>query len=764
MKQILVPLTLNQYDKIQKLQTEFIMNNTSNKTKRRRLEGTQSSTLDDTTLSKRYGIGAKILAQMGYVNGKGLGAAGTGIVEPIQAFGGSSSNSSSGTITIDSSMKRAGLGMFSAIKEHDYDTEIESSDDEVYIDSATNIKSKNSPGVTFERSEVVLNHEVDIKSQFLKRVSTLTAIDTQVGLEESLRNATDRTLQENRFKIESMLDELEDLTRRIERLSGTQIPLIESEFNDIVAYEDLLRKLLSLETKNVTIPQVLEMVPQILDTCGPQDTVRSDKLVSRLLLKLFHRFDFDPLEEVDNDDEQLTVFLNKLPALLQPLDSSSNNMLNETQTVLFKLVYPKLRPYWETIDLYNGEAVDLALSLLLQYEPILKYIKCYKPVIVNYIEPQFMQFAEQWSVDDVDRHPSFSIVDFKLLELDQRTVSKVNQILINKLELKCQNMNLEDPIPMSFSFSSSSSSSFELNMLFLKEFLGYDSFYEVIRRHLVPKFFRDVWETYFDPLVELEDWENLLHEQNRESSNSNNGNSNRLTVSELRGTGLCIHQLRCLHNIFPPNEYNKFVKAIFNELNKILFQWIVYAENRRTRSEARSWFNWFINSYFKTPVLPLRVEIDEIRRTLSFLDKYCELEVVFPDRIVAIHTETETVTETGLSNDDDDDDDVVVVSEHDLQDSSGKYNIQNIPMQRVQPTFRDVVEDYCEEHGYVLRKLGNRYAQLPNSSTLAPVFEVSNNRSKRKYVCIRDDVLWGETEGSDDGYRPMYLWQLKLDD
>lgn len=89
--------------------------------------------------------------------------------------------------------------------------------------------------------------------------------------------------------------------------------------------------------------------------------------------------------------------------------------------------------------------------------------------------------------------------------------------------------------------------------------------------------------------------------------------------------------------------------------------------------------------------------------------------------------------------------------------------MKNIPIRKVTVTFKDVIQDFCDEHGLVLQKLDSSYTTLPTfgstsraTESLVPLFEVRSSCHVRQ-VAIKNDVLWVKFEKE---FKPVYLWQL----
>ena len=82
-------------------------------------------------------------------------------------------------------------------------------------------------------------------------------------------------------------------------------------------------------------------------------------------------------------------------------------------------------------------------------------------------------------------------------------------------------------------------------------------------------------------------------------------------------------------------------------------------------------------------------------------------------------------------------------------------------MRKVTVNYKEVVEDYCCEKGYILQKLNNKYTDIsfgPSNSVLVPIYRVRSG-SKYRNIAIKDDILWVEDDKGD--YIPTNLHKLK---
>ncbi|SMN21955.1 similar to Saccharomyces cerevisiae YLR424W SPP382 Essential protein that forms a dimer with Ntr2p [Maudiozyma saulgeensis] len=658
----------------------------------------------DSRLTQRYGIGAQLLSKMGYVSGKGLGVNSSGIVNPIQTES-----------TSSPAYQRAGLGMLSTAQSINDEGITSSSDEDMEYQSQAKV-------VSFKRSNKLESTDFGKSSrkditELLNKLDVNSAFDyfntdgpVLLKLRENVNKFEDNIFMEKKNKLKLNLTEMGDTANRLSQLDN-EIPILE---NDVYGIEEYIKVLEFLKNSDVSdFSDSLHMILKLSD----DETV--DKLIANQIQRTLKQANWNPLDPEGTILDSLIELLDNLKYRLE----TNKGFLNRTQTVLYELVFTKMESFWNSIDLTKGrKSYDTVISFLLSYEVILKYIGSYDFILEVYITPQLIKVIKAWSLTEStnDNFPRYLLNEPNILAYES-TMTTLRKLLYDKLYEYCTTWNCKTSIAPNSS-----------DLIFIKNFLRSDNKARITcTKYFTYTFLKDYLEKYYDPLIELEEWQDV-------KGNINNANS--LTA---------VKTFRSYINLFEPNEYNLLLKFIFNELNKVLFQWLLYADDQ-SKGASISWFNWFINNTFSEP-LPSANEIFQINNTLKFLNEWKLTKNINP-----IHNEDFNIKDSleGIYSDESTLDDI---------GQEPVYTIRNIPMRRVISTFREIVEEYCEEHGFLIKKISNKYAHLKygkDRSSLVPIFNVSNAINNRKInLAMKDDILWVEKQQGK--YLPTYLYKIE---
>lgn len=664
-------------------------------------------------LNQRYGIGAQLLSRMGYVSGNGLGADNSGIINPIQ----SGSASTPG-------FQRAGLGMMSMTRNR-YEEGYTSSSSEEDRDLISGPKT-----VAFNKTDQTpKGHRTDI-TQLLDELSTDSVVDyfdidsgALITIKDSINKLDDQKFLREKLRLKRQFVELNEITERLSQLSK-EIPVVENEMYEMSELVSVLNYL-----KKTELSDFDECIHKILKL---QDDEQIDKLIANQIARLLKDSEWSDIIDPEN---KIVKSLKDMVENLKYRLNTKKYSLNRSQTELFKVVEKKLEPYCEKfLTSKKHEDYETLITLLLNFESVLKYIDLYDYLIDTYVTPHLVELIKPWKLSNhsSDVSPRDWISESLILG-SERNDKTIRQVLLRWLK----NIGLK--------FSPDFDNKIISDLTFIYNYLMERDARETLEYYLefVHTFTNDYFMESFTPQLMNESWDG----RNDHPATSQN-------------TVKCVQILRKYVNLFRPVHYNAFMDFIFNEINAILFKWILYAEENDKKT-AISWFNEFINHTFSNP-LPDRLESKMIKKTLEFLRTWEQNNILTP-----IHKETNDFYKIlDLTVDD------LLDAEHinylscekeNEQESFSDYTINTLPIRMVTTSLKDVIEDYCEKNGFLIKKLPNGYAQLPyghHRNSLVPVFEIINAESKKKVnISMKDDILWIQKADTLE-YSPIYLYKI----
>lgn len=633
-------------------------------------------------MKSKYGIGAKLLLKMGYVEGQGLGRDGSGIAAPIQAT--------------QRPMPSVGLGMATSVGDRSIDAYESSDDEEPAFQSHDVVTFKKSATETLpDKDENQGNRAQTQLNRLLSNLQTRLKLKIPSGLVEGIPIAQfDQKIELERIA-STLLSGQERITNIDERVGLLEAELMELD-DELTQLKDTAEALENKDEKTLS-----ENAACILSL---SDISLVDSLLSDMLQREYASQD-NIVVGSDHTIKDIEQLIELVETLRYQMDTSPTQ-LNKTQSTIYMLVFNGFLRQWEDFTL-DREQISRMVSMLLDYEPLLKFINCYDYVMEVCIYPKLLDALAGWDITRSDKlPPRLWLFDF-LVFIDEQTRIKLEELVANKLAEYCDSWYHRDSplIPKG-------------DLIFMQELLG-TRYHEVIKTQFLPRFIAQLWEKHFDPLAELEDCGLASNEE---------------------GSIYYAKMLNKYKNYFNSEVYGTLINAMFNDYNKILFQWLMYSEVE-DKQKARDWFCWQINEMFQDSP-PIETELKEIRRTLAFLNEDAH-RPIHDDRLDLaqwLNKDSEGTANAG---------------------EAGAYNVQNIPMRKVAATFKDVVEDFCAENGFILKKLPGQYTQLPyghHKDTLAPMFEICSDNSTH-VIAMKDDILWVKNE--KDNFVPKYLYELK---
>lgn len=357
---------------------------------------------DSHSRSKPYGIGASLLAKMGYKAGQGLGKDGQGITRPIEQQG---------------SVRGQGLGAQTAFtKSRDKEDEEIDSDSDSDVDNVVDTPvtfKKSKPKSIYKTVEELRESGIVIDEDVLKK-----AIDMRPEGYESVPSVAITSLESLRLELERLQTENEHLrTRHVfvsEQIAGVKEDLENMTNEETESEEQLtrLQKCMDLMTTNPdSLDTLLECYSTLLQSdptdmwlsvVGPvynhvttswnvsqQPSFLLDKIIespAELRVVLLARVWLPKVssELINNWDSNLAISL---------LESWGPVLPDFVRTVfIHRVVVPKLN----TIIVWNQKSHDL--SFLRQWWPFLSFTD--KNVVQNRLQTVIGQALRSWNAQN----------------------------------------------------------------------------------------------------------------------------------------------------------------------------------------------------------------------------------------------------------------------------------------------------------------------------------------------------------------------------
>lgn len=365
---------------------------------------------------KKYGIGAKLMAKMGYVEGEGLGAHHQGILKPIET-----------------QVRKMGVGIGDSRTE-DYNEDYDVSSDEEYYKEVPKkslfqtIKEIESKGVTIP--------------QWIKTVSdenSEIANKPFIALKKET-DGNDIDFDELRLKLNEINDQLDDFMND-EKVNEYEVNELQNDLqrtdDNITQYNKLIGVLQECQSLEEDVDEVilLDLVSKIR-TFSSLSKIDVDKIIINILKPAITKIidNWNPLN-LDENEPIIETLLN-WKSIIPEQKNLDFNGLSYFDSLISSLWLTKIK---EEFQNWSTAQPNLAITLLLDWSEIIPD-QVFDFFATDVIVPKLIDAINTWNYKDDknDETPPYvwifewsGVLRTGIAEVEREFVSKYKGILTN---------------------------------------------------------------------------------------------------------------------------------------------------------------------------------------------------------------------------------------------------------------------------------------------------------------------------------------------
>ena len=685
--------------------------------------------------TKKYGIGAKLMMKMGYVEGTGLGSDKRGIVNPIET-----------------KLRPQGLGV-GGIKEkiQDFDEAMSSSDEEKQekpdrVEPQLDI---------FDLIEDLEMKGADVPMKYKELSDNFSKQPIRHGnqdLSSELTNAYE--------KLNKINNELDDVIKD-ERFHGFQLKEMEarlsSQNDELIQMEGIVEVIETFNNEYMSLSDEEQKIACVSNTLkklvslpysafkGIRETFVS--IVSPITSELFQKY----FEDAIDPSHLLINIMSDWAYIYREIEIIDLNQLGHWDSLIYSNIKQNLKFIIDdktNTDTIHGQLMDY-LQIWISAPVLINPTLAISNNLTNEVLLPFLnQKLETWSPGKHSNMPPHNfIMDYiSLLSLDESLM--VGRTLIRTIFEKYLNFVMHG-----------SGSSFWEEYLSVKQ--GKEYYEESIVSELILLF--EVWIIIFDEILGegiVTEIQNALKMSFCTFMSTHEDLSwlgSKLEFAKLELVFLLIFKFK-QHQLINGQEAVVLLQfKFFNPWIKTLVVWLQLVDYSSLQISQwyQMWYDWFCNSakeydfvassiirmvdwYFNTGLQIIEDIVNEKPVSLPRLPSYENDSFPANKKIYEL-----------MLNDD-------AYEPNNIESSS--VNVEGIPSYQLLTTFKDIVVSYCMLNDILFSTIKNKH----HPELGLPLYKLES-KSGKKYSYIQDDVLWISTNLQDPDkidYQPISLDDL----
>lgn len=685
--------------------------------------------------TKKYGIGAKLMMKMGYVEGTGLGSDKRGIVNPIET-----------------KLRPQGLGV-GGIKEkiQDSDETMSSSDEEKQekpdrvepqLDIFDLIEDLEMKGVDVPMKYKELSDNVskqtirhgnqDLSSELTNAYEKLNRINNELDNVIKDERFHGFQLKEIEARLSSQNDELIQMERTVEVIEAfnNEYISLSDEEQKITCVSDTLKKLVSLPYSAFK---------------GIRETFVS--VVSPIASELFEKY----FEDAIDPSHLLINIMSDWAYIYREIEIIDLNQLGHWDSLIYSNIKQNLKFIIDDktdTDTIHGQLMDY-LQIWISAPVLINPTLAISNNLTNEVLLPFLnQKLETWSPGkDSNMPPHNFIMDYiSMLSLEESLM--VGRTLIRTISEKYLNFVMHG-----------SGSSFWEEYLSAKQ--GKEYYEESIVSELTLLF--EVWIIIFDEILGegiVTEIQNALKMSFCTFMSTHEDLSwlgSKLEFAKLELVFLLIFKFK-QHQLINGQQAVVLLQfKFFNPWIKTLVVWLQLIDYNSLQISQwyQMWYDWFCNSakeYDFAASSIIRMVDWYFNTGLQIIEDIVNEKPVSLPRLPSYENDSfpanKKIYELMLNEDANEPNNI----------ESSSVNVEGIPSYQLMTTFKDIVVSYCMLNDILFSTIKNKH----HPELGLPLYKLES-KSGKKYSYIQDDVLWISTNLQDPDkidYQPISLDDL----
>lgn len=685
--------------------------------------------------TKKYGIGAKLMMKMGYVEGTGLGSDKRGIVNPIET-----------------KLRPQGLGVGGIKEKIQHPDEDMSSSDEEKPEKPDRVEPQLDIFDLIEDLEMK-GADVPMKYKELSdNVSKQTIRDGNQNLSSELTNAYE--------KLNRINNELDNVIKE-ERFHGFQLKEIEarlsSQNDELIQMEQIVEVIDAFNNEYILLSDEEQKIACVTNTLkklisppysafkGIRETFVS--IVSPIVSELFQKY----FEDAIDPNHLLINIMSDWAYIYREIEIIDLNQLGHWDSLIYSNIKQNLKfiiddkTYTDTIHGRLMDYLQIWISAPVLINPTLAISNNLTNVVLL---PFLNQILETWSPGkDSNMPPHNFIMDYiSLLSLDESLM--VGKTLIRTVSEKYLNFVMHG-----------SGRSFWEEYLSTKQ--GKEYYEGSIISELTLLF--EVWIIVFDEILgegvstEIQNALKMSFCAFMSTHEDLSWLGSKLEFSKLELVFLLIFKFEQRQLINESQAVVLLQFKFFNPWIKTLVVWLQLIDYSSLQISQwyRMWYDWFRNSakeygfaaspiirmvdwYFNTGLHIIEDIVNDKPVSLPILPSYENDSFPANKKIYEL-----------MFNENANQPNNIVPS---------SVNVEGIPSYQLMTTFKDIVVSYCMLNDILFSTIKNKH----HPELGLPLYKLES-KSGKKYSYIQDDVLWISTNLQDldkIDYQPISLDDL----